>query len=200
MYWWIYKYTYNVIQNVIFPLQCMIHLFESTKIFIDLRKWKKSISNRLNYKKRCYFVLQCVKTISRERKRESSFCQNKVFSLTHWFLRSTKQQHAIHSHVFHLYSAGENGTASDVSCWRAPKNLFYFSVVVPACGVFPRSIETDLNASYVFANTPATLFSESVVDKHSSLRARHDFHPSANKKSRVSSTGNRRRQIRHARK
>ena len=53
--------------------------------------------------------------------------------------------------LFHLYSSGGNGTDFDVSCWRVPKKLFYTSPRSPS--------ETDLNASYVFANHPSALLS-----------------------------------------
>lgn len=114
----------------------------------------------------------------------STLCQNEVFSFTNWSLRSTKRQCAIHSHVFHLYSTGGNGGASDVSCWHAPKNLFYFSVVVPVRWISPLF---DLPGDWsecvlrICQHPRSTLFSEKTVDEHSP----HDttFIPFANKKS-----------------
>lgn len=75
--------------------------------------------------------------------------------------------------------------ASDVSCWRAPKNLFYFSVVVPV-----RWIPSALGRRWsecvlrICQHPRYTLFRENCW-QHSPPRARHDFHPPANKKSHV---------------
>ena len=120
---------------------------------------------------------------------EVSLCRNEVSSLSHWSSRSTKQQHTIHSHVFDLYSTGGNGAASCLWCLlltrsEKPFLLFRRRRSRLADPLRP-SADADLNASYVFANTPATLLSERTVDKHSPPRVRHDFHPPANKKSRV---------------
>lgn len=113
----------------------------------------------------------------------STLCRNEVFSFTHWSLRSTKRQCAIHSHVFHLYSTGGNGGASDVSCWHAPKNLFYFSVVVPVRWISPLF---DLPGDWsecvlrICQHPRSTLFSEK--NRRRAL-ADTTFIPFANKKS-----------------
>jgi len=116
---------------------------------------------------------------------EASLCRNEVSSLAHWFLRGTKERRATHSHVFHLYSSGGNGAASDAaSCWRAPVKPFPLLRSRPLGPPWPA--EADLNASYVFADIPAALLvSEPTLVEHSSPGARQGFHPSATEKSRV---------------
>jgi hypothetical protein len=84
---------------------------------------------------------------------EASLCRNEVSSLAHWFLRGTKERRTTHSHVFHLYSSGGNGAASDAaSCWRAPVKPFLLLRSRPLGPPWPA--EADLNASYVFRRHP----------------------------------------------
>lgn len=98
---------------------------------------------------------------------------------------ATKQQRAIHSHVFDLYSAGGNSVASCLWCLlltRAEKPFLLFrrrSRSMDPLGSRPTLIW--MRPTYL-PTSPAALFSERTVDKHSPPA--HDFHPPASKKSR----------------
>lgn len=114
--------------------------------------------------------------------------RNEVFSFTHWSLQSTKRQCAIHSHVFHLYSTGGNGGASLMSLADTLRKTFSTSpVVVPVRWISPlfRSAGRLIWMRPTYLPTPPhpnSLFRE---NRRRALAARHDFHPLANKKSRI---------------